>query len=237
MKRNDQHDSRIPQHIAIIMDGNGRWAQARGLDRIAGHEAGAASVKKIVKRCVELEIPYLTLYSFSTENWSRPPSEIDALMDLLVLKLSEEVPELIEQGVRLKHYGNRDKFSPEVLEAIDKACVATSKGTKLTIGLALNYSGRSEIVHAIQSIIDSGCQSERVDDSLVEEHLFTVGVPDPELLIRTAGEMRVSNFLLWQIAYSEIVVTDQCWPDFDGESLDVAIDSYLHRDRTFGNVK
>ncbi len=224
----------VPKHIAIIMDGNGRWAEARGLTRTEGHVAGATSVKKIVKRCVELGVEYLTLYSFSTENWTRPEAEITALMDLLLLKLASEVPELAEQNIRLVHYGSREKFSKEVLDALDKADAETVGGEKLTVGLALDYSGRSELLYAMQKIVDDGVA---VSHENLEQRLYTAGVPDPDLLIRTAGEFRVSNFLLWQIAYSEIYVTEQCWPDFDADSLDEAIENFAGRTRKFGSVK
>jgi undecaprenyl diphosphate synthase len=216
------------------MDGNGRWAQAQGLARAEGHAAGAKSVKKIVERCAQLGVRYLTLYSFSTENWSRPETEIDALMELLLLKLTTEVPELKKQGIRLCHYGSRDKFSKEVLHALDFACAETAQGENLTIGLALDYSGRSELVHSVSKLIASG---EDVTKESIEANLYTAGIPDPELLIRTAGEYRVSNFLLWQIAYSEIYVTGQCWPEFNAESLDDAIVDFASRTRKFGTVK
>jgi undecaprenyl diphosphate synthase len=223
----------LPVHIAIIMDGNGRWAEGRGLPRSAGHEAGALSVKKVVERCGELGVQYLTLYSFSTENWGRPQEEIDALMGLLVQKLSTEVPELIEKGVSLRHLGRRDRFAPEVLQALDEAIKATASGTRLTLYLALDYSGRSELLQAIGRLVQDGVEA---NSENLEQRLFTRGVPDPDLLIRTAGEMRISNFLLWQIAYSEIYISEQCWPDFDSESLDVAIAEYASRKRTFGKI-
>ena len=226
-------DTPVPQHIAIIMDGNGRWAESRGLPRSAGHEAGALAVKKIVEKCGEIGVQYLTLYSFSTENWGRPEDEIEALMALLVQKLVSEVPELIEKGVSLRHLGRRDRFTPEVLDALDKAVELTSAGEKLTLSLALDYSGRSELLHAIVCLVQDGVD---VTQEHLEQRLFTSGMPDPDLLIRTAGEMRISNFLLWQIAYSEIYVTDQCWPDFDGDSLDVAIAEFVNRKRTFGKI-
>jgi undecaprenyl diphosphate synthase len=226
-------DTPVPQHIAIIMDGNGRWAESRGLPRSAGHEAGALAVKKIVEKCGEIGVQYLTLYSFSTENWGRPQDEIEALMALLVQKLVSEVPELIEKGVSLRHLGRRDRFAPEVLDALDKAVELTSAGEKLTLSLALDYSGRSELLHAIECLVQDGVD---VTQEHLEQRLFTSGMPDPDLLIRTAGEMRISNFLLWQIAYSEIYVTDQCWPDFDGDSLDVAIAEFVNRKRTFGKI-
>jgi undecaprenyl diphosphate synthase len=224
----------IPKHIAIIMDGNGRWAEERGLPRSAGHEAGALSVKKIVERCGELGVQYLTLYSFSTENWGRPQEEIEALMVLLVKKLVSEVSELVEKGVSLRHFGRRDRFAPEVMRALDHAIEVTAEGNRLTLGLALDYSGRSELLHAIDQLVQDDVE---VTQENLENRLFTSGVPDPDLLIRTAGEMRISNFLLWQIAYSEIYVTAQCWPDFDGDSLDIALAEYATRKRTFGEIK
>jgi undecaprenyl diphosphate synthase len=233
MKDTPVPESQIPKHIAIIMDGNGRWAVNQGLSRSEGHFAGAKSVKAIVQRCGELGVQYLTLYSFSTENWGRPQEEIDTLMALLVQKLVSEVPELLEKGVSLRHFGRRDRFSPEVLQALDDAIEATKKGDRLVLGLALDYSGRSELLHAMNRIKDDDVE---VTEANLEKRLFTAGVPDPDLLIRTAGEMRISNFLLWQIAYSEIYVTQQCWPDFTGESLDEAIEDYAARKRTFGTL-
>lgn len=218
------------------MDGNGRWAESRGLPRSAGHEAGAIAVKKVVERCGELHIPFLTLYSFSSENWDRPKDEVDALMSLLVQKLLSELPELVKNGVSLRHYGCRDHFSIEVLEALDKAIEATSGGEGLVLGLALDYSGRSEIIHAVRRVLKQRISPETVNEEIFASHLYTKGVPDPDILIRTAGEMRISNFLLWQIAYSELVVSKVCWPDYDGESLDEAIDEYVSRKRTFGKV-
>jgi undecaprenyl diphosphate synthase len=223
----------MPKHVAIIMDGNGRWAESRGLPRSAGHAAGALAVKKIVVRSGELGISYLTLYSFSTENWGRPQVEIEALMALMVQKLVSEVPELIEKGVSLRHYGRRDRFAPEVMEALDHAIEATKNGTRLTLGLALDYSGRSELLHAIKMLVEDEVEVTQVN---LEKRLFTSGVPDPDLLIRTAGEKRISNFLLWQIAYSEMYVTNQCWPDFDASSLDDAIAEFANRKRTFGKI-
>jgi undecaprenyl diphosphate synthase len=216
------------------MDGNGRWAQAKGLARTEGHAAGANSVKKIVERCVQLGVRYLTLYSFSTENWSRPETEIDSLMKLLLIKLASEVPELKKQGIKLLHYGSRDNFSKEVLDALDLACKETEDGDNLTIGLALDYSGRSELVHAVSKLVETG---DKVTKDTIEANLFTAGIPDPELLVRTAGEYRVSNFLLWQIAYSEIYVTETCWPDFGEDELDTAIIDFASRTRKFGAVK
>jgi len=224
----------IPKHVAIIMDGNGRWAESQGMPRSKGHAAGAVSVKKIVQRCVELGVKYLTLYSFSTENWSRPESEVDALMELLLVKLASEVPELTREGIRLRHFGRRDHFSEQVLQAIDAGCEATKDGEVLTVGLALDYSGRSELLHAVSQLVKDGVS---VNQEELEARLYTSDIPDPDLLIRTAGEYRVSNFLLWQIAYSEIVVTEECWPDFDEDSFDEAIIEFAGRTRKFGTVK
>lgn len=233
MKESHVKEPKVPRHIAIIMDGNGRWAKARDLPRSAGHEAGALSVKKIVERCGKLGVSFLTLYSFSTENWGRPQEEVDALMALLVSKLVSEVPELLEKGVSIRHFGRRDRFAPEVLKALDDAIETTAKCDRLVLGLALDYSGRSELLHAIDRLVQDGVD---VTEETIEQRLFTAGVPDPDLLIRTAGEMRISNFLLWQIAYSEIYVTEKCWPDFDGDSLDEAIEEFSSRKRTFGTL-
>ncbi len=226
-----------PAHVAIIMDGNGRWAEAKGFPRAKGHEAGALSVKTIVEECVRHGVKFLTLYSFSTENWNRPQEEIDALMQLLLLKLASEVPELIKQGIRLKHIGRKDRFSEEVQAAIEEACNITENGTTLTVSLALDYSGRSELTHALSEIIDAGTPSEAVTSELIQKYLYTFDLPDPDLLIRTAGEFRVSNFLLWQIAYAEIYIADCCWPDFGADEFKQALESYAERNRTFGSLK
>ena len=226
-----------PNHVAIIMDGNGRWAESKGLDRAAGHEAGAKTVSLVVQRCAELGIPFLTLYSFSTENWSRPTTEIDALMQLLMLQLTTEVEQLIENGIRLVHYGSRARLSEGVLIALDDACHATEGGNRLTLGLALDYSGRSELLHVMKQLVEGGVTPEEIDESAVQERLYTAGIPDPDLLIRTAGEFRVSNFLLWQIAYSEIYVTEKHWPVFDADDFDQALVAYSTRTRKYGSVK
>ena len=204
MKESPIPADQLPNHVAIIMDGNGRWAESKGLDRGAGHEAGAKTVSLVVQRCAELGIPFLTLYSFSTENWTRPTTEIDALMKLLVLQLTTEVEQLIENGIRLVHYGSRSRLSKDVLNALDDACSATESGNRLTLGLALDYSGRSELLNVMKQIVEAGVTPEEIDEPAVQERLYTAGIPDPDLLIRPAGELRISNFLLWQFAYSEI---------------------------------
>lgn len=237
MRESPIPQAQLPKHVAIIMDGNGRWAAQQGLERSAGHEAGAKTVQTIVQRCAELGIEFLTLYSFSTENWSRPPSEIDALMELLMLQLSNEVPDLIKNGIKLKHYGLRTRLSQDVLRALDTACKATADGTRLTVGLAIDYSGRSELMHVMKRMVSEGITADEIDEAAVESRLFTAGTPDPDLLIRTAGEYRVSNFLLWQIAYSEIHVSEKCWPAFDIDDFDGAMTDYASRTRKFGTVK
>ena len=237
MKESPVTTEQLPNHIAIIMDGNGRWAESKGLERSDGHEAGAKAVSEIVQRCAELGIPYLTLYSFSTENWTRPTSEVDALMQLLMLQLSTEVEQLVENGVRLLHYGSRSRLSEEVLQALDKACSITADGTRLTLGLALDYSGRSELLNVVQQLISEKVSAGDVDEAMIEQRLYTAGTPDPDLLIRTAGEMRISNFLLWQIAYAEIYVSEKNWPEFDSDDFDTSIVAYANRTRKFGSVK
>lgn len=237
MKESPIPVDQLPNHVAIIMDGNGRWAESKGLDRGAGHEAGAKTVSLVVQRCAELGIPFLTLYSFSTENWTRPTAEIDALMQLLMLQLTTEVEQLIENGIRLVHYGSRSRLSKDVLNALDDACSATESGNRLTLGLALDYSGRSELLNVMKQIVEAGVTPEEIDESTVEERLYTAGTPDPDLLIRTAGELRVSNFLLWQIAYSEIYVTEKHWPAFDADDFDQALAAYSMRTRKYGSVK
>ena len=237
MKEPPLQMDQLPNHIAIIMDGNGRWAESKGLDRAAGHEAGASAVSSVVQRCAELGIPYLTLYSFSTENWARPAREIEALMQLLMLQLTTEIEQLVENGIRLVHYGSRRRLPEDVLAALDEACKLTEKGDRLTLGLAIDYSGRSELLHVMKQIIKNGFSENAIDEELIGQLLYTAEVPDPDLLIRTAGELRVSNFLLWQIAYSEIYVTKKNWPEFDAQDFDIALAEYSRRTRKYGSVK
>lgn len=237
MKESPVPVEQLPNHIAIIMDGNGRWAESQGLTRAVGHEAGAKTVSTVVQRCAELGIPFLTLYSFSTENWNRPAEEVGALMQLLMLQLTTEIEQLIENGIQLVHYGSRDRLSEEVLSALDDACEATSGGEGLTLGLALDYSGRSELLHVMKQLINDAVDVLEVDEATVQQRLYTAQSPDPDLLIRTAGEMRVSNFLLWQIAYSEIYVTEKNWPEFDAADIDTALVAYSNRNRKYGSVK
>ena len=231
---------RVPNHIAIIMDGNGRWAQRRGLPRIRGHEAGAEKVQEIVRRCARLGVGYLTLYSFSTENWNRPQSEVAHLMRLYVEYLIKERAEIMENGVRLVQVGRRKGLPDDVLLELDETMRMSAKNPGMTLCLALNYSGRAELTDAVQDIahrVKSGELSpEAIKEDTITDALYTKGIPDPDLLIRTAGEMRISNFLLWQISYAELFVTEACWPDFDAAELDKAVQDYAKRDRRFGRV-
>jgi undecaprenyl diphosphate synthase len=229
-----------PRHIAIIMDGNGRWAKERGLPRIKGHEAGAKSLRAVVEGCAERKVEFLTVYAFSTENWSRPKAEISALMKLLEHFIEQETPELIEKGIRLQAIGRLTDLPESCQRALHRAIAATAHGTALTLILALSYSGRAEITDAVKSIVrevrEGHIDSAMIDPELISRHLYTRCYPDPDLLIRTSGEMRLSNFLLWQLSYTEIVVTQTLWPDFGKDELAAAIAEYQRRHRRFGSV-
>ena len=230
----------LPQHIAVIMDGNGRWAKNKGAVRIFGHRNAIQAVKDITEGCGELGIKYLTLYAFSTENWGRPKEEVAALMELLVNTLQKEINSLHENHVKLKTIGDVSHLLKECQNNLAKAIEATKNNTGLTMQLALNYSGRWEIVEAAKRLAEEVkkglIQPEEIDEHYFSEHLKTAGMPDPELLIRTSGELRVSNFLLWQIAYTEIFITPTLWPDFRKENLYEAICAYQKRERRFGKV-
>ena len=230
----------IPAHVAIIMDGNGRWAESKGLDRCKGHAAGALSVKKVVQRCVELGVKYLTLYSFSTENWSRPDDEVQALMTLLERYLREELDELMKNRVRLSAIGQLYRL-PEVVRAgLSAVSKATEENTGLRLVLALSYGGRAEITAAVKQLavkVESGeLGVGEIDEECIGRHLYTGDLPDPDLLIRTSGELRLSNFLLWQLAYAEIYVTDVLWPDFRTPQLLEAFEAFGLRRRRFGQT-
>ncbi len=230
--------SRLPQHVAVIMDGNGRWAESRGLDRSEGHRAGAVVVRDIVRECGRLGIDYLTLYSFSIENWKRPAEEVAALMALLLIYLGSEESELLANDVRLVHLGRREGLPRPVLAALDQVVERTHDCNGLTLSLALNYGSRTEIVDAVRAIAQQTASGvldpESIDEHTVSDHLYTAAMPDPDLLIRTAGEMRVSNYLLWQISYAELHVTDLYWPEFGVEGLYQALHAYGSRKRRFG---
>ena len=230
----------LPSHIAIIMDGNGRWAKKRGLPRVEGHRAGIKAVRDTVQACGELEIRILTLYTFSTENWNRPKDEVSALMKLLLRTIQMEIRELVENNVRLQSIGDLQSLPDTIREGIVRGIEATQGNTGLILNLALNYGGREEILSAVRRIADRVLAGEirpdRIDAPTFQAHLYTAGMPDPDLLIRTSGEMRISNFLLWQLAYTEIVVTDVLWPDFRRDSLYQAIENFQKRERRFGKI-
>lgn len=231
---------KLPKHLAIIMDGNGRWAKQRGLLRALGHESGTKSVKKIIEACAKLGVENLTLYAFSTENWNRPKLEVEALMRVLVNSLKKELPTLQRNNIKMNAIGNLDQLPTiarkELLEVIEK----TANNTQLTLTLALSYGSREEIVRAVKNISDKVKNNiisiDTIDDSIINEHLYTQNLPEVDLLIRTSGEHRISNFLLWQIAYAELYFTDILWPDFKEEDLYEAILSYQKRERRFGKT-
>jgi undecaprenyl diphosphate synthase len=229
---------RLPAHIAIIMDGNGRWAKRRNLPRVAGHRAGIDSVRATVETCAELAIPALTLYAFSVENWKRPRPEVDTLWRLLRVFLHRELPELMRNNIRLGCMGRLDGLSAAVRRDLDATMAATAGNSGMRLTLAINYSGRAELVDAIKTLVEDARQLEKlvIDEELVASRLYTAGLPDPDLLIRTSGEMRISNFLLWQIAYAELYVTDTLWPDFRRDHLLRAVLEYQKRDRRFGGL-
>ena len=228
----------LPRHIAIIMDGNGRWAQARGLPRAAGHRRGADAVRRTVAAAGDRGIPYLTLFGFSSENWKRPSAEIDDLMGLLRHYLRREIGEFHRDGARLKVIGQLGDLAPDIVGLIDRAVELTRDNRAITLTVALSYGGRAEIVAAVRRIarqVASGTlAAEAIDEACFARHLFTADLPDPDLLIRTSGEQRISNFLLWQCAYAELVFTKTLWPDFAESDLDQAIDEYCRRERRYG---
>ena len=229
-----------PRHIAIIMDGNGRWAQRRGLPRIAGHRQGVSSVRRVVEECCRLGIDCLTLFCLSSENWKRPKRELDQLMALFRRYLVRERPTMMKQNVRLRIIGRREGLPAEVQREMDASIEITSRNSGMTLCLAVNYGGRTEIVDAVRGLARSAAQGtidlDRLDEAALGDHLYTRGLPDPDLLIRTAGEFRISNFLLWQVSYAEIHVTDVCWPDFAEAELHAAIADYGRRERRYGGV-
>lgn len=227
---------KVPTHVAIIMDGNGRWALARGLPRLAGHRAGTDNLRRVIEACVEFGISYLTIYAFSTENWGRPEEEVQGLMRILEDVIDRELGELHKQGVQLHHIGRLDRLNPVLRKKVIQAVELTKDNTRLVLNVAFNYGGRDEIVCAIQHIIEDGVEAEDVTDELVNRYLFTAGVPDPDLIIRTSGELRGSNFLIWQGAYSEWYFTPTYWPDFGREELLKAVQEFAHRQRRYGGV-
>ena len=233
----DQKDGlpeKIPTHIGIIMDGNGRWAQARGLPRLAGHRAGTENLRRVIEACIEFGIKYLTIYAFSTENWGRPSDEVQGLIKIFEDVIDRELQELYDQGVQLRHLGRLDRLKPGFREKVLRAIEFTKSNDRLVLNIAFNYGGRDEIVCAIQAMIRDGVPAEAVTDELVSQYLFTAGVPDPDMIIRTSGELRASNFLVWQGAYSEWYFPATYWPDFDRQELLRALQEYDQRDRRYG---
>ncbi len=226
----------IPRHVAIIMDGNGRWAKQRGMARVAGHRAGTENLRTIIRASAEFGIEYLTLYAFSTENWSRPRAEITGLMHILSEVIDREIDELNEEGARLMHIGHLDGLSKALQKKVRQAIDLTKDNRRITIVLAFNYGGRDEILCAIKQMLKDGVDPEDVDDERVSQYMFTSGIPDPDLVIRTSGEQRTSNFLTWQTVYSEWTFPEVFWPDYGKEELRQALEEYNQRDRRFGKI-
>jgi undecaprenyl diphosphate synthase len=235
-KSHKSSPDQMPKHVAIIMDGNGRWALKRGLPRLAGHKAGTENLRRIIKACVEFNVKYLTIYAFSTENWGRPREEVIGLMRILEDVIDKELNELSGQGVQIRHLGKLNQLAPALQEKVMDAVETTKNNSTLILNVAFNYGGRDEIVNAIQQMLRDGVQPETVTPELVGKYLYTAGVPDPDLIIRTSGELRISNFLIWQAAYSEWYVTPTFWPDFSKEEFRKALDEFANRDRRYGNV-
>ncbi len=240
METRELDSKRIPAHIAIIMDGNGRWAKRRGLARVMGHKKGLDSVRRVIRAAQDLNIKFLTLYAFSSENWKRPPEEIDFLMRSCEAFIIEELSEMIKNDVRLKHIGLRGELTPSLRACINNAEELTKNNHKLCVQLAFNYGSRREIIDAVKKIVSDALNTkialDSIDEGLFSSYLNTAGVPDPDLLIRTSGEMRLSNFLLWQICYTEIFVVKKFWPDFTARDLLAAIEDYQKRKRRFGGI-
>ena len=226
----------LPQHVAIIMDGNGRWARERGLSRQAGHRAGSENIRRAIETLARYNVPILTLYAFSTENWGRPKREVNALIRLIGHFIDRELQALLESGVRLRHLGRLDPLSPELRRRVEDAIELTKNNTRITVNVAFNYGGRKEIVEAVRQIVHDGVPMERIDEALFSSYLDTAGLPEVDLVIRTAGEIRLSNFLLWQTAYAEYYYTSTFWPDFGAEEIGRALMAYSQRQRRFGGV-
>lgn len=228
--------TRIPRHVAIIMDGNGRWAQARGLPRVMGHRQGVENIRPLLNAAVEFGIQYMTIYAFSTENWNRPLDEVRGLMTILEQTIQRETPELNRNGVRIRHLGRTDRLSDKLIKLIADAVELTKHNTRLNLNVAFNYGGRAEIIDAVKRIVADNIPVETITEELFTHYLYTAETPDPDLVIRTAGEMRLSNYLIWQSAYAEYYATPTYWPDFDKAELYKALLEYSQRERRFGKV-
>ncbi len=227
-------DKNVPRHVAVIMDGNGRWAVARGLDVSEGHHAGYENIRRVVNDFANRGVEYLTLYAFSTENWDRPETEVNGILNLAIAVIAHEAQELHENGVRIKHLGRVDRLSPELRVELEQAVEMTAGNTGLTLGIAFDYGGRAEIVQAAKRMVEETVSPDEVDEQKFSEFLYTSDMPDVDLLIRTGGDFRISNFLLWQTAYSEFYSSETWWPDFFGERIDEAFDAFNERKRRFG---
>ena len=226
----------IPQHIAIIMDGNGRWATKRHMPRSMGHHAGVEALRRVVELCNDYSVPMLTVYAFSTENWARPQEEVDALLRLFWETIRSDLQRLHENGVRLRHIGRIENLSPDMQDAIRHMETLTRDNTKLALNVCFNYGGRAEIVDAVREIVAAGVPAEEITEELIERHLYTRGLPDPDLVVRTAGEMRLSNYLIWQVAYAEYYATPALWPDFGHDDFVAALEAFAQRKRRFGKL-
>ena len=226
--------ARLPRHVAIIMDGNGRWAKKRGLPVAAGHRAGTKALRRTVEAAIDLGVESLTVYAFSTENWSRPPEEVDALMDIFGDTIDRELPDLARQGVRTRFIGRRDRAPERLRQKMAGLEDETAKNERLNLWIAFDYGGRAELVEAARRLVESGVDPREIDENVFAANLYAPELPDPDLLIRTSGELRISNFLLWQLAYSELVFVDKLWPDFDERDLRDSLAEYASRRRRFG---
>ena len=227
---------KIPKHVAIIMDGNGRWAKERLLPRQAGHRAGVENLRRVIDACIEFGIPVLTIYAFSTENWGRPEAEVKGLMRIFARVLDQEIYDLHDQGVRVYHLGDLSGIDHELQKKVNRAMDLTKDNEELLLNVAFNYGGRAEILHAVKQMLEDDIDPSKVNEALFDSYLFTAGLPDPDLLIRTSGENRISNFLIWQAAYSEYYLTPVYWPDFGREELYEALVAFTRRDRRFGRL-
>ncbi|MBX7212765.1 MAG: isoprenyl transferase [Thermoflexales bacterium] len=227
---------RVPQHIAIIMDGNGRWAKRQNRPRIFGHRAGTENIRRVLRACVESGVKVLTLYAFSTENWTRPQDEVSGLMGIFQDVLEREIDELDSNGVQIRHLGRIDRLSPALQAGVRNAIARTAHNDRIILNVALNYGGRAEIVDAVRALVEAGTSPERIDEDAISRHLYTADLPDPDLIVRTSGEFRTSNFLIWQAAYAEYYVTETYWPDFDEREVRKAIEHFGRRERRFGGV-
>lgn len=226
----------VPEHVAVIMDGNGRWAKQRRLPRFAGHKAGTENIRRVIEGFAGAGVKYLTIFAFSTENWDRPSEEVHGLMDILQEVIHRETQALHKQGVKLRHLGRLDRLSPQLQKAVCDAVELTKDNRLMTLNVAFDYGGRAEILESIRALMREGVSPEEIDEATLSSRLYTAGMPDPDLIIRTGGELRLSNFLLWQSAYSEYYTTPALWPDFNQEELEKALVAYSQRARRFGRV-